>query len=436
MRERKKIKKKSTDIHKSTLAYRITKVFSDFSTRMSYMRSEISGLENIPEDGIIILAPNHCNTLIDALHILRMRKEQTVYGARADLFNKPALAKVLRFLKILPVARVRDGLTNVTKNYETMAEAYTVLGEGVPFCIFPEGTHRPMHSLLPLKKGVFRMAMEVCSLYPDRTVYVVPCGLEYGDYFRYGSSILIQVGEPLNVTEYLAQHQDCGDAANYRALLADLTERISKLITYIPDDENYSGTWAYTRLMTAGPKPFSLKARLEDRRRVVDSVVNAPEEQRETVAAKLAAADDFDKKRKAAGISFHSLGYQHPVLRLLAKTVLSIICLPALLNLAVFAIPELIVNQVLCTKMIKDRAFRNSVRDVVNLILSLLISIITLITSLCCGVGICNVLVLTATAFLAPYLTYWAKEWFRIWISDLKLLFRSDIRSAFASLKQ
>ena len=117
MRERRRITRKKTDIHKSSFQYRLTKFWSDLSTRMSYFRSETIGLEKIPQDSIVIFAPNHCNTLIDALNILRMRKGPTVYGARADLFNKPALAKILRYLKIVPLVRVRDGLSNVTKNF-------------------------------------------------------------------------------------------------------------------------------------------------------------------------------------------------------------------------------------------------------------------------------------------------------------------------------
>lgn len=435
MREKRKIKKKSTDIHKSNLAYRITKIFSDLSTRLSYVRSEIRGLENVPQDGIVIFAPNHCNTLIDALHILRMRKDPTVYGARADLFNNPALAKALRFLKILPVSRVRDGLSNVTKNYETMAEAYTVLGEGVPFCIFPEGTHRPKHSLLPLKKGVFRMALEVCSLYPDRTVYVVPCGLEYRDYFRYGSNILIQVGEPLNVSGFLAEHKDLGDAAIYRHLLVDLSERMSKLITYIPDDENYDKVWAYTRVMTSGPRPSSLSKRLERRQEVIASVYDAERNLRPDLASRLDAAAAFDAKRRAAGISFLSFGYKHWLLRDAAKLAGTLAVLPAMLSLTIMALPSLIINTFLCSKVVKDRAFRNSVRDGVNLITALLMAVIALIVSLCSGFGPLSVIGAVLSAYLAPYLAYWFMEWLRVFISDLKLIFRPDLRREFENIR-
>lgn len=435
MRERRKIRKKKTDIHKSTLLYRVAKRFTDLSTLLSYSRSQICGLENVPDDGIVIFAPNHCNTLIDALHILRMRRQQTVYGARADLFKKPALAKLLRFLKILPVSRVRDGLSNVTQNYETMAEAYTVLGEGVPFCIFPEGTHRPMHSLLPLKKGIFRMAMEVNSLYPDKTVYVVPCGLEYGDYFRYGRSILIQVGAAINVSAYLDSHKDIGEAALYRDLLDELSRRMSELITYIPDDENYESVWAYTRVMTSGPKAFSLKKRFERRRELISSLYDTDGAIKPEFAGKLAASAAFDRERKAAGISFLSFGFKRWYLRVPVKEILTLCSLPAMLAVCLFSIPSLIVNTILCRK-VKDKAFRNSVRDVANLVISILVALITLIVTLCCGMNVFLVLGLTALAYLAPYMIYWIKEWWRVLISDIRLVFKADLRRSFADLRK
>lgn len=391
-------------------------------------------MEKIPKDGIVIFAPNHCNTLIDALNILKMRKEPTVYGARADLFNNPIMAKILRFLKILPMVRVRDGLSNVTKNYETMAEIYTVLGDGVPFCMFPEGTHRPMHSLLPLKKGVFRIAFEADQLY-DKNVYVVPVGLEYGDYFRYGSTFLLQIGDPVNVTEYLERHPDQGDAENYRQLLEILRQRMSQLITYIPDDERYAGVWGYTKVMTAGRKPYDLKERLENNRKVVSSALNVSDKDREAMDAKLAASAALDAKRKAAGISFHSFGYKNAGARFALKTLATVLCLPLFIQLSIMSVLQLGTSVFLCSKVIKDPAFRNSVRDAVNFLLGPLVGLIFFIIGLCTGMGALGALVLGFLAYLAPFLVFYAWEWLRIWVSDFKLLMRKDLQKEFESIR-
>ena len=436
MRERRRITRKKTDIHKSSFQYRLTKFWSDLSTRMSYFRSETIGLEKIPQDSIVIFAPNHCNTLIDALNILRMRKGPTVYGARADLFNKPALAKILRYLKIVPLVRVRDGLSNVTKNYETMSEVYTVLGDGIPFCMFPEGTHRPMHSLLSLKKGIFRMAIEVDQLY-DRDVYVVPVGLEYGDYFRFGSSCLIQIGDAINVSSYMREHPDEGDAETYRNLLGILKERMSKLITYIPDDDNYQAIWDYTRIKTAGRRPSSLQERLKNNRTVISSVLKDLDnaDAASLLEEKLNAANEFNNMRKAEGISYRSFGFKHPLLRFVGKTLLALILLPILLPFAIFSALPMIVSGFLCNKLIKDKAFCNSVRDVVIFLLAPIEAIITLIVGLCCSVVWYDIMLLMLSFFVAPAIAYWCLEWSRRWLSDLRLMFKPALRKKFETIR-
>lgn len=413
-----------------------TKFWSDLSTRTSYFRSETVGLEKIPQNSIVIFAPNHCNTLIDALNILRMRKGPTVYGARADLFNKAALAKVLRFLKIVPLVRVRDGLSNVTKNYETMSEVYTVLGDGIPFCMFPEGTHRPMHSLLSLKKGIFRMAIEVDQLY-DRDVYVVPVGLEYGDYFRFGSTCLIQIGDAINVSSYMREHPDEGDAETYRHLLELLKERMSELITYIPDDDHYQAIWDYTRIMTAGRRPSSLQERLKKNRAVISSVLRDlnDADSASLLEEKLNAATAFDNMRKAEGISYRSFGFKHPLLRFVGKTIAALILLPLLLPFAVFSALPMLVNGFLCHKLIKDKAFRNSVRDVVIFLLAPIEAIITFIVGLCCSVAWYDILLLMLSFFVAPAIAYWCLEWSRRWLSDLRLMFKPALRKQFKDVR-
>lgn len=433
MRERRNIRKKKTNIHKMTLGYRATKLFTGISTRLSYTLAEVHGMESVPRDGIVIFTPNHCNTLIDALHVLRSWNGPTVYGARADLFKNPTFAKVLRFLKILPMVRVRDGLQNVTQNYETMAEIYTVLGDGVPFCLFPEGTHRPMHSLMALKKGVFRIALEVNSLY-DKPVYVVPLGLEYGDYFRYGSTCLLQVGKAFNVTEYVDSHPDQKEGEMYRTMLETLSNGIKELITYIPDDENYQAVWDYVRIKNAGRQPLSLVKRFERNKKAVSEVVDVNESEMAAVAEKLAAARAFGEKREKAGISFRSLGYKCPLLHTLLKLAITLVCLPAIAANAVMSIPAIAATSYLCTKVIKDRAFKNSVKNAVNVLNAFLASITCLIVFLCLGMPLVA-LAMLIIGFLAPYFTYWALEWFRVLASDIKLLFRKDIRDAFKAVR-
>lgn len=219
-------------IWKKSKLYDLTRRYVDWCTKTSYSSLTVKGKENIPTDGAVIFAPNHCNTLMDALVILQADRGPSGYGARADMFRKPMMAAALRWLRILPLARARDGREAVAGNEEIFDEVVDCLDHDVPFCMFSEGTHRTKHSLLPLKKGIWRVATRAASKL-DKPVYVVPVGIDYDDYFRYMKSARVTFGEPIRVYPDTDQ----------REFLNTLHDRISELFTYFPDDENYEKNW-------------------------------------------------------------------------------------------------------------------------------------------------------------------------------------------------
>ena len=162
------------NIYDKDVKYSILKPIVGWCTRRSYRRIQVQGQENIPNDGAILLAPNHCNTLLDALVVLQATREEKVFGARADMFNNPFIAKLMYFFRILPMVRQRDGLRNVLKNHETFDIIVDTLEHGVPFCLFPEGRHRPAHSLLPLGKGITRTAIAANERFgKDKPIYIL-----------------------------------------------------------------------------------------------------------------------------------------------------------------------------------------------------------------------------------------------------------------------
>jgi len=222
--------------------------------RLSYRRYKVVGRENIPSNGSIIFAPNHSNALCDALAILSLNRHRIVFVARADIFKNPKIAWLLNGLKIMPIRRMRDGIDEVRQNDETMQNAINTLGSGVPFCILPEGTHRPKHSLLPLAKGIFRIALQANEQFgsANHPIYIVPVGLDYGDYFHLWDSLLINIGQAINITERskqlkaewkLTHEEEMTDPQLIMALREELTLGMQRQILYVPDDEHYEQNW-------------------------------------------------------------------------------------------------------------------------------------------------------------------------------------------------
>lgn len=427
-------KRLRTRIHRNGRRYRMVRFHGDLCTRLSYSKVQVVGLENIPKDGSVIFAPNHCNALMDAMVILRTRKEPTVYGARADLFENPFLASFLTFLKIVPMIRQRDGIRKVIKNLDIQEDIITVLEDNVPFCMFAEGTHRAKRSLLPVGKGVFRIAVAAAQRF-DKPVYVVPVGLEYSDYFRFGGTSLVQFGEPVNVTEYIAARPEAGDAEHYRELTAILKVRMSGLITYIPDDENYDAVWAYTKLATVGRRSGALTERLAVNRQAVASVqpADAPAN-----SGKLSAALDLDRKLHAAGISVLSLE-RGGLGKFLLRTLGLIFWLPLQLFSFVWSILQIGPAEGLVKGgVIKDEAFWNSVRyGFYALAFPLTLLLWTLLGTF---VFHCGFWLSLAGSILLTYLAvpafYRGMECYRLWVSDLKLLFRKDIKESYRNFRE
>ena len=210
-------------------------------------------MENIPSDGAIIFAPNHTNGLMDALAVLAIDRKPKVFVARADIFKKPRVARILNWLKIMPINRVRDGLDQVRKNDETMDRAVEVLHAGVPFCILPEGMHRRKHALLPLQKGIFHIALRAIEKENnDRLLYIVPVGLDYSDWYHYWGELKVRIGSPINVQAYVASRGDMTEPQLINAMREELSTRMQTLFPCVPDDEQYEENWVRLRGMENG----------------------------------------------------------------------------------------------------------------------------------------------------------------------------------------
>jgi 1-acyl-sn-glycerol-3-phosphate acyltransferase len=355
-------------IYQDDWKYDIVKPWVGFNVRHSYRKCQIHGQENVPTEGAVLIAPNHCNTLLDALVILRAYEKPTVFGARADIFKKDLIAKFMYFARILPMVRQRDGLRNVLKNKDTQEVIIETLENGVRFCMFPEGTHRPKHSLQTLGKGVFRAALAANEKFgAEKPVYIVPAGLEYGDYFRYRSTSLVNFGKPINVTEFVKNLDLDNEAQIMDALRKELSARMSELFTYFAFDENYEEKWALTKMIAIkdrkkayGEFGTDLYEDMLSNREIAADIERSMEEHPEEMADILAEVKEFEKRRKKCGISIYSFKKKSsPVMSVIGKGLAALIGLPYFIFSAVSNLP-LCMTSLLLRSKVRDKAFGNT----------------------------------------------------------------------------
>ena len=413
-------------IYQKDLGYDILRPIVDWNVKQSYRRVAVKGQENIPTDGAVILAPNHCNTLMDALVILRANKKETVFGARADMFNIKLVAKIMFFLRILPMVRQRDGLRNVLKNKDTEEIIVETLEHGVPFCIFPEGKHRAAHSLQVLGKGVFRAALSANARFGDKKpVYIVPVGIEYGDYFRYHSTSLVTYGKAINVTEFVKSLEVENEAQMIEPLRNELTKRMSELITYIDYNEDYDGKWTLTRLLSLRYKN-TLEEQMKNNRRIIAEIEQKYEKNPEAMKDLLDKTARFDKVRRKKGVSIYSFAAKNSFTRVFLKTLAALIMLPAYVFSAVASLPLWGISAIL-RKIIKDRAFKNTATFGVRLAGCLTYGPACIALAFCLLPWKSALFLLLLMIPTYPYF-YDYNEFIRRFVSDIKLSFNSDLK--------
>lgn len=328
----------------------------------SFRHYKCLGKENIPTDGALIFASNHCDALMDPLAVLALDSSTKVFVSRADIFSNPVAQKILTFMKILPIHRMRDGLRNVIKTEETIEKSIEVIENDVCFCIFPEGRHRAKHSLLPFGKGLSRIAYGAhCRIGAQKPVYIVPIGCEYGDYFRYRSTLLLNIGKPVNVSEYVSRNKDLSENELLLGIKDLATEAIRDQIVYIPDDQDYEPVWSLTKSATGRIHRRRLKERFDANRKTVVRILKLKEENPVKAASLFARARSFEKERISRKISINAFSSGNTMLRLLKLNALMVLLFPLFAAAAAFSLPTWLTAELVAVRA-KDPAFRNSLR--------------------------------------------------------------------------
>ncbi len=172
-------------VFRTTLVRRITIALLKFFSTL-FMKHEISGVENLPTEGPIVLAGNHL-TNYDGFLIQLFLPRPLFFMAKAELHENPLLDTWLRQLGAFPVQRGE-------RDEWAIDHAREVLDHQQVLAIFPEGTRSKGQGLRPAKTGAARFALAAgCPILP-----VTVQGTEkMFKQFPRRTRISIQVGEPI-----------------------------------------------------------------------------------------------------------------------------------------------------------------------------------------------------------------------------------------------
>ena len=172
-----------TKTDKGTIPFRIFKAILGPIFNF-YYNPKVSGKENIPASGPILLVGNHKH-IMDQCAPLLSTKRGARYMAKKEYFDDKKVAWFFKAAGCIPVDRSK-------KDEDAKAAALEVLRNGGAIGLFPEGTRNKTDAfLLPFKFGAVSMAQKTDA-------YLVPFGIS-GDYVFRSKNLRIKFGKPFKV---------------------------------------------------------------------------------------------------------------------------------------------------------------------------------------------------------------------------------------------
>jgi 1-acyl-sn-glycerol-3-phosphate acyltransferase len=197
-------------------------------------RVEVEGLENLPREGPALLISNHCSNVDGALflgYLIPAMGRPMVWLGKEEATRWPIVGWGIRHSGVVGVRRGAGDL-------EAFKLAKSVLDQGRPLTIFPEGTRSPDGALQAAKEGAAVLAVR--SGAP-----VVPVALIGSHRFWPKGKLLprprrrmtVRVGQPFHLSM-------SGAADRHEAMRLTTVELMRHIAELLPPEQRgvYAGT--------------------------------------------------------------------------------------------------------------------------------------------------------------------------------------------------
>jgi 1-acyl-sn-glycerol-3-phosphate acyltransferase len=186
-------------------------------------RPWVEGLENVPAEGPVILAPNHLS-FMDSIFMPLVVPRRVVYLGKSDYFGK-WYSWFFRGAGVIPVRREGGDAAEAA-----LQAGVEQLRQGLAVGIYPEGTRSPDGRLYRGKTGVARMALRgECPIVPVALIGTFECqppGKKLPRIRRVG----VRFGRPLDFSRYEGKDDD-------RFVLRSITDELMYEIMMLSGQE-------------------------------------------------------------------------------------------------------------------------------------------------------------------------------------------------------
>lgn len=193
-----------------------------FLLPLFFRQIEITGQENIPTTGPVILAPTHrsrWDALLIPYAVTACVTAQDLRFMVTSTECQGLQGWLVRRLGGFPVDPKRPSIT-------TLRHGVSLLQQRKTLVIFPEGGIFRDGKVNPLKPGVARLSLSAESSHPGLGVKIIPISINYSQaYPQWGADVRIHIGTAINASDYISSSAK----QNAQHLTSDLALALKKL---------------------------------------------------------------------------------------------------------------------------------------------------------------------------------------------------------------
>jgi len=223
-----------------------------------------------------------------------------------------------------------------------------------------------------------------------------------------------------------------------------LAERMRQSIFHIPNDEDYDATYEICAAVVkrqvqqfkydeCGRRMNRLDAHFKANNYTVQQIAQMRNETPDRAEKLLNLGREASKLRKSDKISLASVSIKYPILSRVLKFLFLLVALPYCIPVSILTLPIKLLCNFIFTKL-KDYAFRNSIRYLVNLLLWPLLMIIYSVVAF---IALPWQWALPVIVMLLPAPIVAHETWrlMRLAGSDIKLLINKELRNKYSQIR-
>ena len=360
-----------------SVGYEIIRSYVRFAFWLTHKKIVVTGRQHIPKGKPIIFAPNHQNALMDPLALACTNPYQTIWLARADIFKSKIVRSILKYLKLLPIYRIRDGKENLANNEQLFSQVSKLLKNKQSIALFPEAAHSGKRQMLPHKKAIPRIALQSEDQNDfNLDLQIVPVGIFYSHYWNFNRTIIVNYGRPIGVDHYKADYADNPQKAMI-SLRDEIYNRLAPLTIQIDSTIHYSDYENICRLTVkdySRQRYFSKNSQLQHfyaERELIGKIEHLENTQPELFKEVIEKTTLYLKDVSLYGITDEQVlkAEEASWPNLLTRLLAAILSLPLFIFGYVFNALPLYLPRMIIRRKIKDTAFLSTFQFVSGLII-------------------------------------------------------------------